>query len=62
RLEELRSHFSHILRPQGEINLSRPLPEEMDETEIIDLPRLVLDFDKKNFGRLNEFIDCINHD
>lgn len=62
KLAELRNRFSHILRPQGEINLSGPLLEEMGETGIGNLPRLVVDFDRKSFGGLKEFINCINLD
>jgi uncharacterized protein (TIGR00730 family) len=62
KVEDLRMHFSEILRPQGEIHLSGPLPEEADEPEIMDLPRLVLGFDRKNFGGLKAFIDSINSD
>jgi uncharacterized protein (TIGR00730 family) len=62
KVEDLRMHFSEILRPQGEIHLSGPLPEETDEPEIMDLPRLVLGFDRKNFGGLKAFIDSINSD
>ncbi|MDY6791729.1 MAG: TIGR00730 family Rossman fold protein [Thermodesulfobacteriota bacterium] len=62
KLEDLRSRFSEILRPQGEIYLSGPLPEEIDEPEIRELPRLVLDFDRKHFGGLKALIDSINSD
>ena len=62
RVEDLRIRFSAILRPQGEIHLSGPLPEEIDEPEIRDLPRLVLDFDRKDFGGLKALIDSINSD
>lgn len=62
KVEDLRNRFSDILRTQGELHLSGPLPEEMDEPEIKDLPRLVLDFDRKNFGRLKALINSINSD
>jgi len=62
KVEDLRSRFSEILRPQGEIYLSGPLPEEIDEPEIRDLPRLVLGFDRKHFGGLKALIDSINSD
>jgi uncharacterized protein (TIGR00730 family) len=62
KVEYLRIHFSTILRHPGEIHLSEPLPEEMDEPENKDLPRLVLDFDRKNFGGLKALIDAINSD
>ena len=36
------------------------LPEEADEEQIADLPRLVVDFNRKDFGRLRKLIDAIN--
>ncbi|MDX2440444.1 MAG: LOG family protein, partial [Desulfobacterales bacterium] len=62
KVEDLRNRFSEILRPQGEIYMSGPLPEEIDESEIKDLPRLVLGFDRKHFGGLKALIDSINSD
>jgi uncharacterized protein (TIGR00730 family) len=62
RVEELKASFSDALRPQGEMYLSGPLPEEMDEPEIEHLPRLILDFKRDDFGRLRELIDAINKD
>ncbi len=62
KVEDLKSRFTEILRPGGEIYLSGPLPEEMDEPESRDLPRLVLDFNRKDFGGLKALIDSINSD
>jgi hypothetical protein len=62
KIEDLRKRFSKILRPQGEIHLSGPLPEEIDEPEIRDLPRLVIDFNREDFGGLKALIDSINSD
>ncbi len=62
RVQELKERFADILRPQGEMRLSGPLPEETDEPAIKDLPRLVLDFNRKNFGGLKALIDSINSD
>ena len=60
KVEELRIRFSDILRSNGEIHLSGPLPEEIDEPGIGHLPRLILDFKRDDFGRLRELIDAIN--
>ena len=46
--------------PQGEIRLSDPLPAEADEPEIAHLSRLVIDFNRQDFGRLRKLIDVIN--
>lgn len=59
-LEGLKDTFSDILTEQGELFLSAPLPEEMEEKEIAHLPRIVFDFNRKDFGRLRAFIDAIN--
>lgn len=62
KVESLKIRFSQILRPGGEMYLSGPLPEETDEADIKDLPRLVLDFNRKDFGGLKSLIDSINSD
>lgn len=59
-IERLKSSFSDILVPEREIRLSGPLPAEMEETEILHLPRLVVGFNRRDFARLKEFIDAIN--
>jgi uncharacterized protein (TIGR00730 family) len=59
-VERLRSEFSDILAPKGEAVLSGPLPIELDETETLHLPRLVLSFNRRDFARLKELIDAVN--
>ncbi len=59
-IQKLRERFLDILLPQGDIATSGPLPEEKDETEIVHLPRLVVDFNRRDFGRLRSLIDAIN--
>jgi uncharacterized protein (TIGR00730 family) len=60
QVPELKRRFSDILTPQGELRLSGPLSAEEDEPEIAHLRRLVLDFNRKEFGRLRQLIDAIN--
>jgi hypothetical protein len=62
KVEEMKNQFGDILTTQGNLLLSGPLPEERDEPEIAHLPRLILDFNRKDFGRLRELIDEINED
>jgi len=57
---ELYSLFADILIPGGRISLSGPLPEEADEPEMAHLPRLVLDFNERDFGRLRSLINVVN--
>ncbi|MFO0752087.1 MAG: TIGR00730 family Rossman fold protein [Thermodesulfovibrionales bacterium] len=59
-LRELSERFADILLPGSEIILSGPLPAEEDEPEYALLPRLVLDFNRKDFGRLRALIDALN--
>jgi hypothetical protein len=62
KIKELKVKFADILTEEGDIRLSGPFPEEMEEPEINHLPRLVIDFNRKNFGRLKALIDAINQD
>jgi uncharacterized protein (TIGR00730 family) len=62
KIRDLKKRFAGILRPHGDLYLSGPLPEETDEPDISHLPRLVLDFNRFDFGRLKCLIDAINRD
>ena len=46
----------------GEIALSGPAPEEQDEPELASLPRLMLQFNRRNLGRLRQLIDILNRE
>jgi hypothetical protein len=58
-LEELNQTFADILI-EGSITRSGPLPEEKDEPELADLPRLALRFNRRSLGRLRLLIDYLN--
>lgn len=60
RIQALKVQFSHILRPGGDIRASEALDEEADEPETKHLPRIILDFNRRNFGGLKSFIDAVN--
>ena len=60
KVQELNQGFADILVPNGTIKLSGTMDCELDEPEIIHLPRLALDFNRRDFGRLHQLIDCIN--
>jgi uncharacterized protein (TIGR00730 family) len=59
-IHKLKENFRDILTQKGDIVLAGPLPAEVDDTEIAHLPRLVIDFNRKDFGRLRSLIDAIN--
>ncbi|RMF86862.1 MAG: TIGR00730 family Rossman fold protein [Nitrospinota bacterium] len=58
-LDTLNHDFTDLLAA-GKIEASGALPEESNEPEIAHLPRLVLRFNRRNFGRLRQMIDVIN--
>jgi hypothetical protein len=57
----LQTGFVDLLKPGGRIVASAALPEEADEPGLLELPRLLVDFNRKDFGRLRLLIDAINH-
>jgi uncharacterized protein (TIGR00730 family) len=59
-LEELKDEFQDILLPGGSVSVSGPLAAEADEPELAHLPRLLVDFNRIDFGRLQYFIETIN--
>jgi uncharacterized protein (TIGR00730 family) len=61
KIKKLNDHFCDILTPNGNLTLSEALPEESDEPEITHLPRLIIDFNREDFGRLHQLIDALNN-
>ena len=58
-VSQLNEDFSDIL-VEGKIEQVPALPEEANEPELADLPRLTLRFDRKQLGRLRMLINAIN--
>jgi len=56
---DLNKQFADILR-KGEIVQGAALPQEKNEPEIWNLPRLILTPFRNRFGRFRELIDAIN--
>ena len=59
-ISALRADFADILTKGSGMYLSGAFPEEDNEPEISHLPRLVIDFNLTDFGRLKALIDKIN--
>jgi uncharacterized protein (TIGR00730 family) len=60
QIKELESEFPEIRVPGTGIECCFALPEETDEPDLKDLPRIVLKFDHKHYGLLVAFIRKIN--
>ena len=59
-LEEVKRLFPDILVPGGDFVLGGPLPAEEGEPELAHFPRLIVDFNRKDFARLRTLIDSLN--
>lgn len=59
RLSALNQEFKDIL-VTGQIEQREALPEEANEPELNDLPRLYLHFNRRNIGRLRQLINMLN--
>lgn len=59
-IEELANEFPEIRRPGTSIAHTLPLPEEADEPDLLNLPRISLQFDHQHYGLLMAFIRRIN--
>lgn len=60
-LDEINADFNDILK-SGEFEQTEALPEERDETDLAELPRLAFHFNRRNLGRLRQLIDRINRE
>jgi len=58
-LKTLNEKFSDIVT-DGNIRISPPTEKELNENEFPDLPRLIMNFNRRDFGRLYEMISVIN--
>ncbi len=56
----LTDQFQDIILPGGRIAASGALETEREDADVMHLPRLVIDFNRKGFGRLRSLIDSIN--
>ena len=61
KVVDLKNQFADILVPGGSINISSVLSGEADELNKLSLPRLRVDFNRRDFGRLRSFIDALNN-
>jgi hypothetical protein len=58
-LDTLNRDFADLVS-QGKIEQGAALPEERNESDLLELPRLMFWFNRKNCGRLRQLIDTLN--
>jgi hypothetical protein len=58
--QTLESEFIEIIEPGSSLKLSGPLPEEQDQPDLLHLPRLTFEFNRRNYGLLEAFIRRIS--
>ncbi|MGD1979067.1 MAG: LOG family protein [Akkermansiaceae bacterium] len=58
-VKDLNERFGQMVK-SGKIHACDALPEEANEPELADLPRVVLRHRRRDFGLLREFIDALN--
>ena len=58
-IHRLNSDFKDMLT-EGEIKRTDSLPEESDDPDTLQLPRLLIPFSRVDYGRLRQLIDVIN--
>ncbi len=58
-IKQLNRDFKDILT-EGKIKKTDSFPEESDDPETLELPRLLIPFNRLDFGRLRQLIDVIN--
>jgi hypothetical protein len=59
QLADLEARFGD-LAVRGGIVATSPFPDEVADDDCLDLPRIVLDFDKRRTGVLRALIDALN--
>jgi len=60
-MEQIRKEFADIV-VSGTFELTKALPAEANDTDVIDFPRLRFHFDRRRLGRLRLLIDLINRE
>jgi hypothetical protein len=56
----IEEEFSEIIEPGSRLQMTTALPEEQDQPDLVDLPRLVFKFNRRNYGLLKAFLRRLN--
>ncbi len=60
QLQILEEEFREIIEPGTHLQMSAALPEEADQPDLIDLPRLTFQFNRRDYGLLKAFLRRLN--
>jgi hypothetical protein len=55
----LNEDFADIITA-GEIRPTEATPEEKEDNQYVHLPRIVFEFNKRDYGKLRQMIDVLN--
>ena len=58
-IEHLNKHFADIIVGPP-IEPIEPTPEEIENQDALDLPRIAFGFNRRDYGRLRQLIDALN--
>ena len=60
QVKDLEARFCDILQNDRTITSCGPLPQETDDEDLSGLTRLVMDFNRRDFGMLRRLVDAVN--
>ena len=60
QVKTLAEEFCEIIEEGSELHMTAALPEEYDQPDLLDLPRLVFRFNRSNYGILKAFLRRLN--
>ena len=60
QISTLQEEFSEIVEPGSRLTMTPALPAEGDQPDLLDLPRLAFEFNRRNYGLLEAFIRRLN--
>ena len=58
-IDALNEDYGDIITGE-KIHIIKPTPEEQEDNDCVDLPRIAFGFDRRQYGRLRELIDVLN--
>ena len=58
-IDALNEDFADIIVGQ-KIHAIEPTPEEREDHQFLELPRIAMEFNRKDYGRLRQMIDVLN--